>query len=321
MPWPDFFVIGAPKAGTTALHAALARHPQRYLSPVKEPKFFLCDGEPPPRWQRRGPGDAHSRLEWVWRQDRYQALFDAAGPGQLRGESTPFYLYDYDAPGRIRAAVPQARLIAVLRDPVDGPTPTGCTCARTGWSRSQTSSPPWPPEPERRRRGWAPFWHYRGLGRYAEQLERLFTRFPREQVHVLRYRELVDRQEETLAGVCAFLGIGSVPAATPSAENVKAFVPVGPHHDRLRRLVRTGAAAGSFLPPQLWRSASTPLLRRLQAGGSVRPPLDPDHRRQAVSLFADDVRALEQLLGRSFQDWVQDTGRGSFAARRAGREG
>ena len=73
MPLPDFFVIGAPKAGTTALHAALDRHPQLFMSPVKEPKFFLCDGPPP---QGGGPGDAHSYREWIWRPADYERLFD-----------------------------------------------------------------------------------------------------------------------------------------------------------------------------------------------------------------------------------------------------
>ena len=58
MTLPDFFIIGAPKAGTTALHAALEAHPQIFMSPVKEPKFFLCDEDPLPR--QGGPGDAHS---------------------------------------------------------------------------------------------------------------------------------------------------------------------------------------------------------------------------------------------------------------------
>ncbi|MET0826747.1 MAG: sulfotransferase, partial [Acidimicrobiales bacterium] len=48
MTMPDFIVMGAPKAGSTALHAALAGHPELFLSPVKEPKFFLCDNQPPP---------------------------------------------------------------------------------------------------------------------------------------------------------------------------------------------------------------------------------------------------------------------------------
>ena len=89
---PDVIVVGAPKAGSTALHAALATHPQLHLSKVKEPKFFLCDERPPPR--QHGPGDAHSRQEWVWRRDRYEALFDDAPAGTLRGESTPLYLQD-----------------------------------------------------------------------------------------------------------------------------------------------------------------------------------------------------------------------------------
>src|ERR1700743_2116444 len=105
---PDFLVIGAPKAGTTALHAALARHPGLYLSAVKEPKFFLTDGPPP---ARGGPGDAQTYREHVWRRADYEALFDAAPEGTLRGESTPLYLYDPDAMRRIRDAIPDAKLI------------------------------------------------------------------------------------------------------------------------------------------------------------------------------------------------------------------
>ena len=99
---PDFLIIGAPKAGTTALHAALAQHPQLYLSPVKEPKFFMCDG--PPRAQQ-GPGDAHSVREWIWERDRYEALFASAPAGALKGESTPFYLWDRKAHRRISTLI------------------------------------------------------------------------------------------------------------------------------------------------------------------------------------------------------------------------
>src|ERR1700678_1970229 len=114
MALPDFLIIGAPKAGSTALHEALAPHPGLFLSAVKEPKFFLCDGKPT---RREGPGDAHSVKEWVWSRERYEALFDSAPPGTLRGESTPFYLWDHDAHARMRRLVPEAKLIAVLRDP------------------------------------------------------------------------------------------------------------------------------------------------------------------------------------------------------------
>ena len=66
---PDFFLIGAPKAGTSALHAALAAHPHLFLSRVKEPKYYMCGDSPPPAY--KGPGDAHSNQEWIWQRERY----------------------------------------------------------------------------------------------------------------------------------------------------------------------------------------------------------------------------------------------------------
>src|ERR1700749_973532 len=103
---PDFLVIGAPKAGTTALHAALAQHPALYMSPIKEPKHFLSDGPPP---TRRGPGDAQTYREHVRRRAGYEGLCDDAPAGRLRGESTPLYMSDPDAMSRIQAAIPGAK--------------------------------------------------------------------------------------------------------------------------------------------------------------------------------------------------------------------
>src|ERR1700745_4118709 len=113
---PDFLVIGAPKAGTTALHVALARHPGLYMSVVKEPKFFLTAGPPP---ANAGPGYALPYREHVWRRRNYEALFDPAPPGTLRGESTPLYLYDRAAVRRIRETLPAAWLIVGLRVTVE----------------------------------------------------------------------------------------------------------------------------------------------------------------------------------------------------------
>src|SRR5260370_27504415 len=114
MALPDFFVAGAPKAGTTAVHAALARHPSLYMSAVKEPKFFLTDGPPP---TRGGPGDMQTYREHVWPRDEYEALFDPAPSGNLCGESTPLFLSNPDAQRRIRAPLPTARLIVIPPQP------------------------------------------------------------------------------------------------------------------------------------------------------------------------------------------------------------
>src|SRR5690349_11280067 len=111
MSLPDFLIAGVPKAGTTALHAALVGHPQLFLPSVKEPKFFLSDGPPP---TVGGPGDVQTYQEHVWRRDDYEALFEPAPVGTLRGEATPFYLYDRSAHERIAKTIPDARLIFLL---------------------------------------------------------------------------------------------------------------------------------------------------------------------------------------------------------------
>src|SRR5260370_19369039 len=113
---PQFFIAGVPKAGTTALHLALAKHPAIYMSPVKEPKFFLTYGPPP---TEGGPGDAKTYREHVWRRSDYEALFDGARANALKGESTPFYLYNRDAQLHIKAFNPDAKLIIVLRTPLE----------------------------------------------------------------------------------------------------------------------------------------------------------------------------------------------------------
>src|SRR5215218_10027871 len=112
---PDFVIAGAPKAGTTALHAALATHPQLYLSPVKEPKYYLTGGRQPARSGHRGPGDAHSARAWLWRREDYLALFDLASADAVVGASTPFYLYDREAHARLGEDVPGVKVIAVVR--------------------------------------------------------------------------------------------------------------------------------------------------------------------------------------------------------------
>ncbi len=315
MTLPDFIVIGAPKAGSTALHAALADHPQLHLSPVKEPKYFLCDGRPPPR--QTGPGDAHSRQEWIWRRSHYEALFADAPPGTLVGESTPLYLQDLPAHRRMARLVPDARLIAVIRDPVDRAYSNWAHLWSDGLEPEADFLAACAAEDDRQRRGWAPFWRYKGQGRYGEQLEHLFSVFPREQVHVLRYRELVDRPQATLDAICTFLGVDPGVVGSVAPENVSTFVADTPVNRALRQAVRTGARAGAWFPPRAWRQASIPLLWGLKRSHANRPELTEPQRASLVAEFEDDIDHLEALTGQTFTDWRGHRVGGTYSVRRS----
>jgi hypothetical protein len=313
MALPDFFLIGAPKAGTTALHAALAQHPQLYLSPVKEPKFYLCDGRPPARSSHRGPGDAHSAQEWIWQRAKYEALFDAAPAGVLRGESTPFYLYDRAAQRRIKADVPDARLLVVLRDPIDRAYSNWMHLWSDGLEPIDDFAAAWAAEDQRVAQGWAPFWHYRRLGLYGEQLRDLIALFGAERVHVLRYRDLVETPVQSLDAVCGFLGVSPGLIAGAQRANSHPYVTPSPRARALARVVRAGAALGAHAPAPVWRQASRPLLAALQRGHARRPVLDAALRLTLVESFREDNALLAEITGRpNFADWLGTTSRGQF---------
>jgi hypothetical protein len=315
MALPDFFVIGAPKAGTTALHAALSEHPGLFLSPVKEPKFFLCDGAPPR--EGRGPGDAHSYREWIWDRQRYERLFDGAPPGTRRGESTPLYLADPVALGRIHRAVPHARLIVVLRDPVDRAYSNWAHLWSDGLEPEGNFLKACGEEPRRKAQGWAPFWRYLETGRYGAHLQELFTLFPRDQVHLIRYLSLVDEPAAALDRACRFLGVEEGVIGDIPARNVGGYVRPDLTTRILQSAFRTGAALGGHFPPQVWRKASVPLQWLIQRSPEHRPELGQDERAQLIDYFAEDIAIVEQLTGWDLEAWRTYRQGGTYSVRRS----
>jgi hypothetical protein len=303
MSLPDFLIAGVPKAGTTALHAALVRHPDLFLPALKEPKFFLSDGPPPA--VPGGPGDLQTYQEHIWRRADYEALFDPAPPGTLRGEATPFYLYDPDAPARIRKLVPDVKLIVLLRDPVDRAHSNWTHLWVAGLETEADFLSACRAEPARRAAGWDSFWHYVNLGRYGEQLSRLYEYVDRRQVLLLRYRNLRDAPAETLDRVCAFLGVRTGLLAHIPRENVNRHVVEDNGVNRvLRAALRAGARVGHRFPLSLRLAARGPLLTALHRRQGPRPVTTPAERAALLPQFAADIALLHQVTGESYDDWL-----------------
>jgi hypothetical protein len=302
---PDFFIAGVPKAGTTALHAALARHPALFMSPVKEPKFFLTDGPPP---DQGGPGDAKTYREHIWRQADYEALFADAPAGVLRGESTPFYLHNRDAQRRIRTQIPYAKLIVVLRDPVERAHSNWTHLWSAGLDPIGNVVDACAEEDRRIAAGWAEFWHYTSLGKYGEQLEDLYSVFPREQVLVFRYRTLIDSPALALDRICAFLRVEQGLVTEMPRENVTAHPDPTLRHRAVARVLRAGHAVTTALPRHAGSGVIDHLERILQQDAAPRRPLTWDERQALIPHFEADIRLLESVTGEDFSDWVAPRG-------------
>jgi len=197
-PLPDFLVIGAQKAGTTALYAYLRWHPGIAGPSWKEVSFF----------------DRH----W-WRGEAwYRGQFPLRAGERLVGEASPSYLFHPLAPERARSLVPGAKLVALLRDPVDraysqyqhevalGREPLSFEDALAAEDERLVGEVEHLIADTRAfSRAW---WDhtYTARGRYAEQLERWLEAFPSEQLLVVRTEELGERPAETYASILAFLG-------------------------------------------------------------------------------------------------------------------
>ena len=300
---PDFFVIGHPKCGTTALYAMLKRHPQIYMSDVKEPQFFASD--------LRIPSGAESSSADPRTLSEYMALFEAARPEQLVGDASTRHIWSPGAAARIAAAQPAARIVAVLREP-------------TSFLRSlhlQLLQNRAEDEPDLgraialeqdRREGRAltelaasqpKLLLYTERAGYLEQLRRYHAVFPRDQVLVLIYEDFRADNERTLRQVQRFLGVDDTAAVEVVEANPSVRRRVG--LDETVFAVTYGRSRGARMvrrtlmrvtPRRLRHRAFRTLQRSVVFG---RP--DPPDERLMLELrrrFKPQVQALSEYLDR-----------------------
>lgn len=190
---PSFFVVGAQKAGTSSVHAALAELDEVSLPSIKETHFFSTD--------------EHFARGWSW----YRGWFERDAPGRVTGEVDPAYLDRPEAAERIRAALPGARVVVLVREPLERAfSHHGMSVARgyeeLGFGAALAAE-------EDRLAGEDPFARehhgYLLRSRYVEWLRAWRAAFPAEQVLVLRFDELVapDTARPTLARLLRHVGI------------------------------------------------------------------------------------------------------------------
>ncbi len=204
---------------------------------------------------------------------QYEELFASAPDGTLRGESTPLYLADPDAHRRIHDAVPDARLIVVLRDPVDRAYSNWAHLWADGLETIDDFVAACAEEPSGGRRGGPRSGATSRPASTVTSSSTCFTLFPRDQVHIIRYMELVESPSATLDGVCRFLGVDEGVVTEVPARNVGGYVPPTRYARVLRAAFRGGASLGRHFPPQVWRKASLPLQWLIQRTPQHRPEL------------------------------------------------
>lgn len=295
MTLPNFLVIGAQKAGTTSLYYYLKQHPGVYMSPVKEAHFF--DGDEGVEPDFRGPG--RSSTPPITTIEDYKALFRGVTDETAVGEATPSYIYVAEAPGRIRRRIPDARLIAVLRNPADRAYSAFLHTVRSGREPLSDFARALGEEEERIRENWHPVFHYKRRGFYYEQLKRYFDLFGRDRIGVYLYEDLGEDPRGVLRDIFGFLGVDENFVPDTSVEYNASGVP---RNRAVRSLVRSTSA----LTPALKRVLPFGLRQRIKGRVFAKPPpLLPEVREELVAAYRPDVLRLQGLIGRDLSGWLE----------------
>lgn len=292
MTLPTFIVIGAAKAGTTALYWYLSEHPSVFMSPVKETNFFAYNLGPDGKLLYGDP-DVH-RFP-VKTLEEYQALFASAGDARAIGEASPLYLESPQAPARIRALLPEARIVCSLRHPVDRAYSDYLMYLRRRGRRFDAQRELTPTA------AWArPDSRWMQVSRYHAQLARYFESFPRERLHVLLFDDIKANALEATQRVYAFVGVDS--AFVPDLETPHAAGGVPASH-RLEGFLSRSALIPTLRPWVPARAANW--VRRLRARSLKKAPTLPSSlRAELTEHFRDDIRRTGDLTGRSLDQWL-----------------
>jgi len=299
---PNFFIIGAPKAGTSALYFCLKQHPEIYMSPVKEPNFFLSESIPP---KHAGPKGDYFSCNGVFSPRDYLCLFAGANLQKAIGEASTTYLNSPIAATRISQFAPNARIIVLLRQPADR------AYSHFQYLRSQGIEPVFSfaealsLENARREEGWFAGHLYKESGFYCTQLRRYFDCFHRDQVRIYLYEEWNQAPHTLLQDLFRFLGVDERFVPEIRRNNVTLL----PRWQRLnylaRRPERFDQVMSSLVPGKLRKIiiSGTQIFNR-KFNLYKPPPIDPEIRRQLTAGYREDILKLQDLIDRDLSHWL-----------------
>ena len=293
MTMPNFLIIGAMKSGTTALYYFLEQHPQIYMSPVKEPNFFCSGGQE--SWDS----------ESVTRIRAYQHLFKGVSDEKAIGEASHCYLYEPQAVARIQQHLPDAKLVAILRNPVDRAYSHFLHMVRNG-TEPLTDFVQALREEETNAYQNRSLQDYVGRGRYYAQLKRYFDAFDRKQLKVYLYEDLTNAPIDTLQDIFRFLGVDDsfVPDVS-LRRNVSGYPKYKTLDKFLSRPSSVKDALKVYLPARLrWRLSKA--FDDLKTRNLVQPPaVQPEVRRQLVEVYREDILHVQELIQRDLSGWLE----------------
>ncbi len=298
--FPNFFIVGAARSGTTSLDLYLSQHPEIFITLKKETHFFAREQLPE---HYRGPGDERMNRLIIRDEDQYTQLFADAGRSKAIGEASAFYLCYPNSADLIAQTVPEAKIIMVLREPVARTYSAYMFLVRDG-RETLGFEEGMSLEEERKEGDFEPMWWYRELSLYYNQVKHYLDVFGPHRVKVLLYEELFSNPEQVLQDVFGFLRVKEDVSIDTSVHYNVSGTPKS-------RKLYTMLNNFMFNPSPLEQRIKTLVPQQLRTvwasrliGAVTKPvPLEPEIKAQLKDFYTEDVGKLQDLLQRDLLCW------------------
>ena len=300
MTMPNFLLLGANKAGTTALAAALGQHPSIYISPVKEPTFFCRVGRNEPDVVELGAPSGKSKQTKLYSKlEDYRRLFDEVNGETAIGEASTAYLANPRCAEVIREYIPDVKLIAVLRNPAERAFSNYLMYRQRGVEPVRDFRRVLELQERRIAEGYPQGWHYVQLGYYAGAIRTFQEVFGASRLLVHLYEDWSNDPRRILRETFGFLGVDESDTPDTSAKrNVSKVARNGVIDYLIHRSNPLKAGARLLVPDALRKAA----VQKLEDWN--KPKLAPRDRRDLIDLYRDDILELQGLIGRDLSCWL-----------------
>ena len=298
---PNFFVVGAPKAGTTAVFSWLKSHPEVKLPETKEPGYFAYAGRT--AVPQKGPYDSDYYSRITVNGSDYAQLYAAAN-GRLTGDVSPVYLVDHAVAARIASVRPDARIIVLLRDPVERAFSQYLHHVRDGLEPNSSFESALKDEPARLRDGWSWGHGYATHGHYAAQIDRYLEAFAREQILFLDFAHLNSDPAYCWQQICAHLQtITHRPLERNDRVNVTAELANVSARPAVTRAMRHPGPLQRLFKPLAPPGLRKQLRRFLEGPGKSLPVLQQITRQRLAAQFNPERTYIAKQTGLSLDHW------------------
>ena len=291
---PNFLIIGAAKAGTTALHEYLQQHPQIYMTPTKETNFFAFEGK---EVNFQGVGDDALKEFSITDIETYKAQFAGVATEKAIGEACPSYLYYPQAATRIKQYLPDVRLIVILRNPVDRAYANFLHTVRDDREPYKDFALALQDEPNRIANNWEWFWHYIQVGFYGKQLKHYYEIFPASQIKIYLYEDLKENAIALLQDIFRWLEVDDTFVPDMALRPNKSGMP---KNKLLHQVLTKPNPIKTILKPLF----PAKIRQKIQHQNLNTPQISQEVRQQLLDIYRADILQCQDLINRDLEPWL-----------------